>query len=455
MTNILIAAHGFPPTHSAGAERRAERMARWLAANGYKTTVFAVENVAAPGFNVETSQQDNFTVHRLHYNVKDGDHFRNMYDYPLVGQAFREVLASERFDLVHVVCGYLLGGQVIHAVREAGLPLVLTLTEFWFMCARLNLIHETGDLCNGPDSDEKCMRCLMEEKRRYRLPAKAMPQIMNAFWSVAQNLPFSKGMTAAVEARQETLKQALEAVDVVICPSQFLKNKFTEYGFDTRRFMYMRQGLNLSAAAALKAERPADGSLRLGYTGQIKTHKGVDVLVDAAIELLKVGHNLSLDVWGAENEEPAYVEMLKERSAAYPTIRWNGRYSGSDVWQVMADFDVMVIPSRWYENSPNAILEAYAMRLPVIGTNLGGMAELIEHEKTGLVFTLNSVRDLRYQIERLLLEPGLLQHLKASIPPVKSIEEEMRELESIYSELMNSNGDNSIIDKIRLSDYAR
>ncbi len=80
------------------------------------------------------------------------------------------------------------------------------------------------------------------------------------------------------------------------------------------------------------------------------------------------------------------------------------------------------------------------MRLPVIGTNLGGMAELIEHERSGLLFRLNDVADLQRQIERLLDEPQLLEHLRQSIPPVKTVDEEMREVLALYQRILDSAG---------------
>ncbi|MBL8161483.1 MAG: glycosyltransferase [Anaerolineae bacterium] len=435
MMNILIAVHGFPPTHSAGAERRAERMARWLAANGHRVTVFAVERLDEPGFRVEALEQDGFTVHRLYYDVKEGDFYRNLYDYPRAGQAFAALLAANSFDLVHVISGYLLGGQVIHTARKAGLPVIITLTEYWFMCARLNLIQPNGGLCSGPESDEKCMRCLMEDKRRYRLPAQASPLLMDAFWSIAQRLPFANGMTEMVSERRTTLRDALNAANLVICPSQYLISKFAEFGFDTTRYIFMRQGLNTPTGEKPARTTTEAGRTRLGYVGQIKPHKGVDLLVDAAINLLQTGHDISLEIWGTESEAPEYVTLLKERTAAYPTIRWKGRYLGSAVWTVLSNLDVLVVPSRWYENSPNAILEAYEMRLPVVATNLGGMSELVEHEKTGLVFTLNDAADLLAQLKRLITEPDLLERLRAAIPSVKTIDQEMRELVEAYHQL--------------------
>lgn len=433
---IIIAVHGFPPTHSAGAERRAERMARWLVNQGHQVTVFTVEKLDAPGFRVEKSEQDGITVFRLFYDVRKGDRLRNLYDYPQVGQAFRDIVANEQFDLVHVVSGYLVGPQVIQAARAAGLPVILTLTEYWFMCARLNLIQVSGVLCSGPESDEKCMRCLKEDQRRYRLPAQYAPELMDTFWGVARHLPFAVQMTEAVADRRQTLRAALEAAHLVICPSNYLISKFAEFGFDTERFTFMRQGLSTPAGSKPQTVSEFVTELRLGYIGQIKVHKGVDLAVDAVIRLLESGYKVSLDLWGAENEEPDYVAMLKERSATHPTIRWNGRYTGGKVWEVLAGVDALVIPSRWYENSPNAILEAYEMKLPVIVTNLGGMAELVENEKNGLVFGLNDVDDLHDQIKRLLTEKGLLKRFRDNIPPVKTIDEEMQDLLVSYQRLV-------------------
>lgn len=436
MYKIMIAAHGFPPTHSAGAERRAERMAQWFTRQGHSVQVFAVEKVDAPEFRVETREQDGFLVHRLYYDVKAGDHFRNLYDYPPVGDAFRALIERERFDLVHVISGYLLGGQVIHAAREHGLPVVLTLTEYWFMCARLNLIQASGQACTGPESDVKCAHCLLEDKRRYRLPAKAAPKLMDVFWKLAGQTAPVQSMTQQAAHRRVTLKQALEAAHLVICPSRFLMNTFAQYGFDTSRFLFLRQGLN--APDPLPARMPSQGLLRLGYIGQVKPHKGVDLLVEAVIALLKAGREVSLDIWGSLTEDADYVTRLQAQSEPYPAIRWNGRYTGAKVWEVVANLDALVIPSRWYENSPNAILEAYVMRLPVIGTDLGGMAELIEHERSGLLFRLNDAADLQRQIERLLDEPQLLEHLRQSIPPVKTVDEEMREILYHYQHLLSA-----------------
>ncbi|MBI5669089.1 MAG: glycosyltransferase [Chloroflexi bacterium] len=413
-------------------------MAHWLAEHGHEVEVFAVENLIAPDLRLDTAQQDGLIVHRVFYNLKaEADTFRSLYDYAPLGTALREVLTRRPFDLVHLISGYLLGGQVITIAKDLGLPVIVSPMEYFFLCARLNLIQPTGDLCTGPDSDRKCARCLMQEKRRYRLPTQIAPGVANVVLDIAQTVSsFGEDLTVAVQHRRQYLTEALNAVDRVICNSEFLIHKFAEFGFDTRRFIYIRQGLVTSNGGKPSRQTLSDGTLRLGYIGQIKYHKGVDLLVDAVTTLLRAGKSVSLDLWGNETEEPKFTETLKKRSAGFPTIRWNGRYVGSKVWDVLAGLDTLVIPSRWYENSPNVILEAFEMGLPVIVTHLGGMAELVNAGENGLVFRLNDMADLMCQITRLLDEPGLLERLRAGIPRVKTIDEEMQEIVAQYDQVL-------------------
>ncbi len=440
--NILLASHGFPPTHLAGAERRTERMAKWLNTHEHRVVVFTVERIDDPHQRVETREQDGFLVHRLYYDAHSGgvEAFYNIYDNPFVGEALRYVLARDQFDLVHIISGYLLGVPAIEVSKQLGLPVVLTLTEFWFMCARLNLIQSTGALCIGPESIQKCARCLMEDKRRYRLPAQNAPAVMDMLWPIGHFIGFTDEMQDLVYDRQTLLRKALEAVDLVISPSQFLIDKFKEFGFNTIHFVHLRQGLAAPSIPQhhIQPHREADEALHITYVGQIKYHKGVDILLDAVVDLLDSGENVKLDLWGKETESPEYVSRLKNFSMPYAKIRWNGSFSGSQIWDILRKTDVLVMPSRWYENSPNSILEAFAMRVPVVATNLGGMAELVTHEQNGLLFEVDNVKELRSHLQRLVKDAYLLPKLRADAPSIKTLNQEMGEIITHYTHFLHT-----------------
>jgi glycosyltransferase involved in cell wall biosynthesis len=433
---ILLIIHGYPPTYYAGSERAAERIAQWLVAYGHTVHVFTLEKLDATDLHMESQTEAGVTIHRLYYNQKQGsDPFRNSYDDPRIGEALDSVLQNDTFDIAHVVSGYLLGGQVIDTAKAHGLPVVLTLTEFWFMCFRLNLLTSTNEMCIGPESDEKCMRCRLEEKRRYRKLKPFVPDLgMDAFWSVFRHSPVAQQETAVMTHRRETLSKALQAVDLVISPSRFLISKFAEYGYDTQQFVHLRHGLKPPPKTF--AHVPSAGPLRLGYVGQIKSHKGPDLIIDAVLPLLDEGAALTLQLWGSNAGAGNYPAQLEEKTQGYPAIQWQGSYASEQLWDVLGNFDALIVPSRWYENSPTVILEAFMIGLPVITTNLGGMAELVEHDKNGLLFELNNADDLRTQIERLLNEPDLLAQVRAGIPPVPTIDDEIGAIYAHYERLI-------------------
>lgn len=435
---VLIAIHGFPPTYYAGSERAAERIAQWLVAHGHHVEVFTCEKLDDPQTHVETTTENGIIIHRLNYDLKAGDYFQNLYDDVRVGNAFKDVLAKTTFDVVHVVSGYLLGGQVIHAAKAAGIPVVLTLTEFWFMCFRLNLLKVNNEMCVGPESDEKCMRCVLEDQRRFRMPAEKAPAaLMDAFWGVAKFAPFAREQTSAVTRRRETLMAAVAAADVVICPSYFLMNKFKEYGYDTRKAEYLLYGIKQPTPEqrAKAGQQRQNGKLRVGYVGQIKIHKGVELITNAVMPLLDSGHQLSLNLWGTKKGAPEYGDALEAQTATYADITWSGSYNADQLWDVLSGFDVLVVPSRWYENSPTVILEAFAMGIPVIATRLGSMPELVKHEECGLLFEKDSAADLQAQIKRLLDEPDLLPRLRAGVPSVPTIDDEVGAFYAHYQKL--------------------
>ncbi|MEZ4670775.1 MAG: glycosyltransferase [Anaerolineae bacterium] len=264
---------------------------------------------------------------------------------------------------------------------------------------------------------------------------------MDAFWSVAKFAPFAREQKTAAARRRETQLKAVAAADVVICPSHFLQNKFLEYGFTLNRAEYVLYGIKHPSpearTAAVKRRQP--GTLRLGYVGQIKSHKGVDLITDAVKPLLDDGAGLTVELWGTSAGAADYGEALKQQTATYTAIKWSGSYSGDQLWNVLGGFDVLIVPSRWYENSPTVILEAFALGIPVIATDLGSMPELVKHDQCGLLFAKDEASDLRRQIKRLLDEPELLPRLREGIPQIPTIDDEIGAFYTHYQQLTGKN----------------
>jgi glycosyltransferase involved in cell wall biosynthesis len=205
-------------------------------------------------------------------------------------------------------------------------------------------------------------------------------------------------------------------------------------GIGTGKTMISHYGIDTSGLAEAAERRRPSPTLRLGFVGTLAPHKGCDTLV-RAIKMLPSELDVALSIHGDPNRYPSFAQELRELAADDPRISLRGAFSRDELGRVMSELDVLVVPSRWYENAPGVIFEAFAARMPVVATNLKGMSEFVRHAQNGLLFELEDPRDLSRQLRRLREEPGLLERLRAGITPVKTTAEYASEMEELYASL--------------------
>jgi len=429
---VVIAVHHFPPRYTSGAELRAYRTAAWLQSQGQDVRVVCVEAIDAGserGLTFEDDIYDGVPVHRLSFDLFAApDPFRWTYDNPWIGEHLRGYLAELAPDLLHLISGYLMSGSALRAARDLQIPTVLTLTDFWFLCPRITLLRSNGRLCAPPFDAVTCARCLGEENRRYRLPGRVAPALMKAFWRA------QKPRVAQMQARMAFLGETLNRVDAIISPSRFLRDLFIEDGVAAERIVFSRQGRDFPDLTPELVEKTRPDAvylhLRIGYLGQIAPHKGVHTLFEAVRQL--PGAALEVKAYGDSTPFPAYTHRLQRMARQDARLSLAGVYERTEVSRVLQGLDVVVVPSVWYENSPNTILEAFAHHTPVIVSDLGGMAELVEDGVNGLRFAPGDASSLAVKLGQLIDDPGSISRLREGIKPVKSVSEEMAELQEVY-----------------------
>jgi len=439
---VLIAVHHFPPSFDGGAEWRAYRTAKGLQREGHQVQVAYVDSIShGDGHTLDYTDTfyDGIPVRRLCFNLAQApEPFRWSFRNPLIGQHLSALLEEFGPDVLHLISGYLMTGSAIEAAQSAGVPVVLTLTDFWFLCPRTTLIRSDGTLCYSVPTDPlECLLCLRKERRRYRLPDQLsrglLGRLLLWFWHLRDDgsTRGNSGLGQGLRERRSYLLPLLNTVDIVISPSQFLKNLFVAQGVRPRHFLYCRQGLDMESWVPAEPVS-SDSHLRIGYIGQIASHKGVDILVEAFARLRPGERRPRLLLYGDLDKFPTFVQKLRRQVRGRNDIIFAGRFDNPRIGQVHAGLDVLVVPSVWYENSPNVILEAFAFGTPVIVSDVGGMAELVQDEGNGLHFKVGDSKDLARQLQRIVDQPVLLEILKQGMLPVKTVKEEMAELVQIY-----------------------
>jgi glycosyltransferase involved in cell wall biosynthesis len=432
---IVLPVHHFPPGYSAGAELYTYRLARALRARDHDIEVVCIEAIDQGGVGDIQATRDHYDgipVWRIALNlVDDRQRALHSFDHPALQGWFRSYFGQSEPDLVHLQAGYLLGVAPLHAAHDLGIPTVLTLHDYWFLCPRITLLRGDGSLCQTiPEDPAGCAWCVRLESRRYRWS----DQVSNGMaGTLAQTIALHHERRAIAQ-RRNTLLPALHMPDAIIAPSQFLADRFAPH-VPADRLRVSRYGLDL--APFRQQQRPApDGVLRIGYIGQIAPHKGVHLLIDAFRRLQAPTRKIELHIYGGLDAQPAYAARLRHLAGNDRRIVFGGRIANNRVPATLMRFDVSVAPSIWYENSPLAIMEAHAAGTPVVTAALGGMAELVWHNIDGLHFKAGDATDLLRQLQRLIDEPHLVDHLRGGIATPRSIEDEMTGLLHMYRSLV-------------------
>lgn len=430
---IVIGVHHFPPRYTGGAEWQALRTARALQARGHDVRVVCVEHVdrgPASGVEWQDDVYEGVPVRRLSFNwraVPDPQLFE--YRNSWIGEHLQNWLAEERPDLFHLFSGYLLTGSALQTAHTQAIPSIVTLTDFWFLCPRISMLQSNGRVSRLPIEAARCAQCLGETRRPYRILGRLLPGPMSLYWRSRRDA------IGQIETRSGYLRESLRLASKIISVSQFVRNLHIEAGVAADRIVHLRQGLDLRHITPDALTKFPSDRLRVGYIGQIAELKGVHVLIEAARQIADA--RLEVLIYGNADRFPAYTQRLSRLIGGDQRIRFAGEYRGAAALsKVLQTLDLIVVPSLWYENSPTVILEAFAHRTPVIASDFGGMAELVEHEQNGLRFALGDAASLARQLNRLLTEPDLLPRLRAGIEPVKTVAEETDALEAIYWEVL-------------------
>jgi glycosyltransferase involved in cell wall biosynthesis len=430
---ILLAVHHFPPRYNAGAELYTFRLARWLLAHGHAAEVVCIEtldNDRNAGVVAEHEHYEGVPVWRLHLGLR-GAPADWSYANPLVAAWVGDYLREQRPDLLHLHSGYLIGGGVIAAAQAQGIPSIITLHDYWFLCPRITLLRGDGKICNPIPADPAgCAWCLHLDQRRYRMSDQISGGAAGRAW-IALASGSERDQQAA---RRAYLRQTLHTVDLALAPSRFLASCFSEV-MPAERIRVLRIGVEQSHLRQVPPPNSAT-ALRLAYIGQIAEHKGVHVLVEAVQRLAHTGRPVTLTIHGNLHSFPAYAQRLRQMIGTDERITLAGPFANGQIASVLAAADLVVVPSIWYENSPLTILEAQAAGRPVLASALGGMAELVRDGIDGLHFIPGDAADLARQIQRLRSEPGVLARLAAGIRPPLSIDEELSGLATIYAQVV-------------------
>jgi GT2 family glycosyltransferase/glycosyltransferase involved in cell wall biosynthesis len=439
---ILLVSHGFPPTASGGTEVYVRHLAAALTASGEDEVMVLTREADAhrPELSVRAATDGAIALTIVNNTFQSCSSFEESYANPAIDRIAGELMDRWRPDLVHVQHLTCLSTGIPGEAARRSIPVVMTLNDYWLICHRGQLVDVDGRQCRGPFGDG-CARCVRPEMLANAAAFRAgrlvrslpVPGAATAVRLAATAIGITKShrrRRAATRARLRHMETAVQPVQLFMAPSQTLADTFGRFAIPAGRLVRCSQGIPIRSSVPVRSRTP--GPLRLGFAGGFQPTKGADVLLDA-IDQLPPGAAVVdlLGSGGAYHGEDDYAQSLSAR-LGHPAIRRLGPVPHDRMASIFDDLDALVVASTWIENAPFIIREAFAAGVPVIASNLGGMAEMVRDGVDGLLFPAGNAGALAALLRRCVDDPAVLDSLRKGITPPMSIEEDASTLRRIY-----------------------
>ena len=452
--NVLHAIHDFLPRHQAGSEIYAFELCRAQSARHHVTLLCAEYDPARAHGLVVWRMHEGLPVVEIVNNWQGGT-FESTYRSPRMGEQIEHLLGAIQPDVLHVHNLLNLTFDLPSLARARGIPVVATLHDYTLVCpSGGQRVHRAeAHVCRTIDTT-RCARCFPQSPFQGQRAFGAMSRdgrrqgaLYRAAVGVRKRAPwlFSQVARAVqrgavpsltesdIAARLAAAKRVFDDVDLFVAPSQSMADEFTRLGVPASKMRVSDYGFAPLDTLGATPPRDSRAPLRIGYAGTLVWHKGVHVLLDAVRRLPAGSFDVAL--FGSVDVFPDYVASLRAQARDLP-VRFMGGFRREDAADVYARMDVLVVPSLWLENSPLVIHEAFMAGVPVVGARMGGIAELVTDGVNGLTYDASSPGDLADALRRLIDRPDRLDEFRRALPAVKTIDQDVREWESVYSDVV-------------------
>ena len=315
---------------------------------------------------------------------------------PQVYLVFKRILKREKPDIVHINNMGGFSNAIFWATKTDGRKLVYTLHDYLSVCPKSVLLRHNFDRCNGPRF--LCQIYQMIKRRNLK-----------------------------------------NTVDVCIAPSHFVLEMHRKYRmFENDNCVVLHHGVEINAADLEKVARKRgkyqeNKSVNVLYMGRVDAHKGLAVLSKSFKKINR--SDLNLHIAGSGD----YLEQMRRELKHYSNVTFHGWVTGTYKENLFCQCDVFVLPSICYEVAGLVILEAYKHGLPVIGSRIGGIPEMIKQDETGFLFQPGDDKGLAEILQNLSKEQlGKMEPACQQAATDHSMEHHLERLLAVYRSLRGS-----------------
>ncbi len=371
-----------------------------------------------------TKSQYNYPTHYSDYFVRDIDALnlnfveqlaympRKLYSWES-HRNLKKVIDHFKPELAHI---HLYKGgltaSILPVLRRRKIPAIITLHDYSLLCPRNIMIDGDGKIC------ERCLTATKLNCIYHRCNRK------NLYYSIVNYIEF---------VLNNNIFKPGNYFNKIICVSKFNYLKHQSHPLFNERFLHL---YNFYPSLSQSNPKTTKGSYFLFY-GRLAPEKGVMTLINT---WKRLDHEVRLKIIGEGVMSGQIKNEIKNNNLS--NIEFLGFRKGEELFRYIRDASFILVPSEWYENNPLTIVEAYSLGKPVIGSNIGGIPELIIEGKTGFLFNMGDSNEFELKIGQ-ATQLGEAQYLEMSEAAFGfacekfSEKTHYRDLLNIYNEVLN------------------
>lgn len=311
-----------------------------------------------------------------------------------------------------------LSPSLLAGIKHAGLPIVVRLSDYAMLCPQAHFLRD-GKPC------EACANNNLWPSVEYRCVQQSLP---------ASGLNF-------LATYYHKMRRYFDMIDVFVTTTNFMYQKMRQAGYGEERLCHIPTFVNTDVF------HPSQNFIKenyIAYAGRMEKIKGVHFLISAMAALRSARPNLNITLKLAGDGDKEYIASLKqqvEELGLRSVIQFLGELKADELSILVGRAYLSVVPSIWYENLPNTILESYACGTPVLASNLGSLVECVSENQTGLLFQPGDANQLAERLVFCLDRPDhtfeMGHNARLAAESMYSKEQHLKKLERLFTRLVH------------------
>lgn len=429
----------FHPDPMGGTEIYVEALARELTKQGITNII------AAPAATNQSYTYNQISVRRFAISPQV-KHLKEIYGQgdELGAIEFSKVIDAEQPDLIHLHAftrGVSL--RLVRLAKSRGIPVIFTYHTPTVSCQRGTLLRWGNQVCDGQIQLSQCTACTLQSLGISESTAQIISNLPPIVGTTLTRIGLSGGIWTALQMRElvncrtQAFQSLMLEVDHIIAVCDWVKKVLILNQVPQQKIVVIRQGLCQELLPETEEFSPlssptSDPPLRLVFFGRLDPTKGIDILIQAFIAHPQL--NATLDIYGIcqSTSGDSYQAKIQHLSRNDHRINWKTPVLPAQVVKTMRNYNLLVVPSQWLETGPMVVLEAFAAGIPVIGSNLGGIGELVEHHVNGILVEASCIKAWGQQLQFLCDNREQLGRLQSGITPPPTMEMVAQKMKLIY-----------------------